>query len=129
MTLAAYNRQQIEYRLDISAGENITLYTDKRTMHLLKSVSAIVGGCTIIPMQGAWCDVERANLEDYAGIRVGIENGIQLQVKCELHKEDKLEEAIKNGIQAMRDAGLDINWVCGIKETVNAFNFNMAENK
>ena len=141
MTLAAYNRKQIEYKLDISAGE-VPLWgvgrenTSTNRSHpqfiasvyeLEKAVSSVVGGCTIIPMRGAWCDVKRANLENYNGIQVGTEYGIQLQVKCELHKEDKLEEAIKQGIQAMRDKGLDIVWVCGTKETVNAFNFNMEE--
>lgn len=132
--LIKHQRPQIEYTLDISSSvkdlwwiQDNNLKLDGSVYELEKRISAVVGGCTLLPMRGAWADVERANLDTYEGIGFGSERGIQLQVKCELGKEERLEYAILEGLKVLNTHGFNVDWVCGKKEQVNAFNFSMKE--
>jgi hypothetical protein len=124
--LKANTRQQIEYKLDISLGNGVTF----KQVHLdvlAKAISKVVGGATFLPMKGVWCEgLSQANKNSYADLKTVYENGLQVQVKCEIAKEKRLEKAFKDSLAELNSVhGLEIDWVCGTKEVVNGFNFSM----
>lgn len=132
--MKVHTRKQVMYSLDV-ASERFDFDSGHRAVKLVAEVvSKITGGCTLIDSTGYWADVERADKESYDEYAIGVENNVQLQVKCEVNKEKKLEKAIVDAfvIAGMKHPELKLNWVCGHKVTADgstiAFNFSIKEN-
>ena len=132
--MKVYTRKQVMYSIDIGSSNNDFHAASRFMRHVAKQVSYVTGGCTLVNSLGYWADVERADREDYSDVAIGTENNVQLQVKAEVEKEEKLERTIVESVVEAADMypELEINWVCGHKVladgTTVAFNFSVEEN-
>jgi len=133
--IKTHERKQVMYSLDVGSDNNSFSSHHPAMKFIAEQVSKVVGGCTLVDCIGYWADVERADRESYEDVGVGVESNVQLQVKAEVSKEDKIEETIVNAFVAASKLHpeLDINWVCGSKVTKEgltvSFNFSIDENR
>lgn len=127
-------RPQVMYSVDIGSDNSTFSKKHKAVAIIASAVSEVTGGCTVIDGIGYWAAVERADKSSYTEYTIGRENNVQLQVKCEVEKEERLEEVlVKSTVKAAHSfPELGINWVCGHKVTRNgttvAFNYSVKLN-
>ena len=127
-------RKQVMFHLDIASSKKGFNSSHQFMQYVAGEVSKVVGGCTLIDSVGYWADVEQADRDSYNDVAIGVENNVQLQVKGEVDKEDRLTKAIVNSVTKASNMwpSLGVNWVCGLKITsagnTVAFNFSVREN-
>lgn len=133
--MRVYTRNQVMYSLDVSSGDDVFCKSHPAMRYVAQKVSKVVGGCTLIDTYGYWADVDKADKDDYTNYSLGCENGVQLQVKAEVDKQEKIEETIVKAFVEAADKyeDLELNWVCGHQVlsdgTTVSFNFSIEENK
>lgn len=124
-------RKQYKLTIDFSSATTVKPETWQALKAIIaQRVSVVVGGCTMLDVQGFWADMpdNRADKGDYSAYALNQElHASQLQVKCEADGLTKLKRAILDAFEYIGQEypQADIDWVCGSIEQVESFNFSV----
>tara|TARA_A200000113_G_scaffold226000_1_gene249349 strand:- start:29261 stop:29644 length:384 start_codon:yes stop_codon:yes gene_type:complete len=93
---------------------------------LAQTVSKVCGGCATFRTDGWWCEDGASHSDEFTG-QLHKEITINLEVSCELPKENRTYEAIQQACKFLLNNNLDIEWVHVSRSEFTGMHFNVKE--
>jgi len=116
-------REQVELTFLIGydrKAENAERFRNR----VIELACKLCGGCAVIPTEGYWMSDGASHAETFRG-KLEREDTLHIKLSCELAKETRVYETMRNYISAGADLfGIDTTWVHVQRTTFTGMHFS-----